>query len=396
MHLLRILFVSVFLALLPTFVTAQETDSLALRQNTINAAKYLKSIYKIDEAIDTLSTLVGLTFDEEVLSELADCHYQNGDLENAAGTYLLLTSVNPNNILYKVRQVAIFYKLKAYGQAVEVGKEVLRIDPISAIAGLIGDSYNQMGQYDSALVYYNQTLALKPFNESVVSKVAKIYLDRKEYPEVIAISDAFLEFSPDNTNIAPVKGLALYLHGQYFPAIDIYEKQLKLGNDTYSIHYYLGQCYWRTLLLYRAERELKAAWQLDSSDVNLAYSIAGVLADANRPFDDVKPWLDKALAMLEPDSSVLSRIHQQYGLGYYKKQDSWDQAIEHYKKAFNYNPQFISALSTIAYCYEQKKEYKSALEWYEKYLAVAKPGSSGYKFAQKSIEILKGELFMEE
>jgi tetratricopeptide (TPR) repeat protein len=396
MHLLRILYVSVFLALLPTFVTAQETDSLVNRLNTINAAKYLKSIYKIDEAIDTLSTLVGPTFDEEVLSELADCHYQNGDLENAAGTYLLLTSVNPTNLLYKVRQVAICYKLKAYGQAVEVGKEVLRIDSISAIATLIGDSYNQMEQYDSALVYYNQTLAIKPYNESVVSKVAKIYLDRQEYSEVIAISDAFLKLSPDNINIAPIKALALYLNGQYFPAIDIYEKQLKLGNDTYSIHYYLGQCYWRTLLLYRAERELKAAWQLDSSDVNLAYSIAGVLADANRPFDDVKPWLDKALAMLEPDSSVLSRIHQQYGLGYYKKQDSWDQAIEHYKKAFNYNPQFISALSTIAYCYEQKKEYKSALEWYEKYLAVAKPGSSGYKFAQKSIEILKGELFMEE
>jgi tetratricopeptide (TPR) repeat protein len=149
------------------------------------------------------------------------------------------------------------------------------------------------------------------------------------------------------------------------------------------------------LLLYRAERELKAAWQLDSSDVNLAYSIAGALADANRPFDDVKPWLDKALAMLELDSSTLSRIYQQYGLGYYR-QDSWDQAIEHYKKAYNYNPQFISALSTIAYCYEQKKEYKSALEWYEKYLAVAKPGSNGYKFALKSIEILKGELFMEE
>jgi tetratricopeptide (TPR) repeat protein len=394
MHLLRILYVSVFLALLPTFVTAQETDSLVNRLNTINAAKYLKSIYKIDEAIDTLSTLVGPTFDEEVLSELADCHYQNGDLENAAGTYLLLNSVNPNNILYKVRQVAIFYKLKAYGQAVEVGKEVLRIDSISAIATLIGDSYNQMGQYDSALVYYNQTLAFKPFNESVVSKVAKIYLDRKEYPEVIAISDAFLEFSPDNTNIAPVKGLALYLNGQYYPAIDIYEKQLKLGNNTYSIHYYLGQCYWRTLLLYRAERELRAAWQLDSSDVNLAYSIAGALADANRPFDDVKPWLDKALAMLEPDSSTLSRIYQQYGLGYYR-QDSWDQAIEHYKKAYNYNPQFISALSTIAYCYEQKKDYKSALEWYEKYLAVAKPGSNGYKFALKSVEILKGELFME-
>ena len=43
MHLLRILYVSVFLALLPTFVTAQETDSLVNRLNTINAAKYLKA-----------------------------------------------------------------------------------------------------------------------------------------------------------------------------------------------------------------------------------------------------------------------------------------------------------------------------------------------------------------
>jgi len=385
---------SVFLALLPTVVTAQEMDSLATRQNTINAAKYLKSIYKIDEAIDTLSTLVGPTFDEEVLSELADCHYQNGDFENAAGTYLLLATIKPDNLLYKVRQVAIFYRLKAFEQAVGVGKEVLQIDSISAIAAIVGDSYNQMGQYDSALVYYHQTLILKPFNESVVSKAAKIYLDRKDYPAAIDLTDAFLEFSPDNTNIAPVKGLALYLNGQYYPAIDIYEKQLKLGNDTYSIHYYLGQCYWRTLLLYRAERELKAAWQLDSSDVNLAYSIAGVLADAFRSFGDIKLWLDKALAMLEPDPATLSRIHQQYGLGYYR-QDSWDLAIEHYKKAYHYNPQFISALSTIAYCYEQKKEYKSALEWYEKYLAVAKPGSSGYKFVLKSVEILKGELFME-
>ena len=51
---------------------------------------------------------------------------------------------------------------------------------------------------------------------------------------------------------------------------------------------------------------------------------------------------------------------------------------------------------TIAYCYEIKKDYKHALEWYEKYLKVATPGSQGYEFATKSIDYLKGELFMEE
>jgi tetratricopeptide (TPR) repeat protein len=93
---------------------------------------------------------------------------------------------------------------------------------------------------------------------------------------------------------------------------------------------------------------------------------------------------------------MMSRIHQQYGLGDFRRQDSWDQAIEHYKEAYRYNPKNISALSTIGYCYEYNKDYKNALEWYEKYMKVARPGSSGYDFVKKSIEQIKGELFMEE
>lgn len=65
-------------------------------------------------------------------------------------------------------------------------------------------------------------------------------------------------------------------------------------------------------------------------------------------------------------------------------------------EAYRYNPKFISALSTIAYCYEVKKDYKQALQWYEKYLEVARPGKQGYEFATKSVTFLKGELFMEE
>ena len=94
-------------------------------------------------------------------------------------------------------------------------------------------------------------------------------------------------------------------------------------------------------------------------------------------YSRLKAWLDKAIDMLQPDPATMSRIHQQYGLCYYRMQD-------------------ISALSTVAYCYEQKKDYRQAVQWYERYLQVARPGSQGYEFAAKSIEYLKGELFMEE
>ena len=379
-------------------VHAQTQDSLDLRKGILAEARYLKSIYKTDEAIVKLSELVKPEgFDEDVLSELADCHFQSGDYESAAGTYFLLSSRAPDNVLYKIRQMQTYARIKAWPQSIQAGREVLQLDSIPAVLSFIGDSFRQMESADSALWYYRRSLAMRPMNESVVAKAVNVLIGKGDYDGAISLTGAFLAEDPDNTLVAPLEGLSYYRKGDYESAISVFQRQEDIGNDTYPIHYYLGQSYWHTKVMYRAEEELLTAWQIDSSDVNLAYSIAAVKSDGYRPFEkEVKPWLDKAWEMIQPDPATMSRLHQQYGLGYYRRQDSWDKAIEHYKEAYRYNPKFISALSTIAYCYEIKKEYKHALEWYEKYLKVATPGSQGYEFATKSIDYLKGELFMEE
>lgn len=379
-------------------VHAQTQDSLDLRKGILAEARYLKSIYKTDEAIVKLSELVKPEgFDEDVLSELADCHFQSGDYESAAGTYFLLSSRAPDNVLYKIRQMQTYARIKAWPQSIQAGREVLQLDSIPAVLSFIGDSFRQMESADSALWYYRRSLAMRPMNESVVAKAVNVLIGKGDYDGAISLTGAFLAEDPDNTLVAPLQGLSYYRKEDYESAISVFQRQEDIGNDTYPIHYYLGQSYWHTKVMYRAEEELLSAWQIDSSDVNLAYSIAAVKSDGYRPFEkEVKPWLDKAWEMIQPNPATMSRLHQQYGLGYYRRQDSWDKAIEHYKEAYRYNPKFISALSTIAYCYEIKKEYKHALEWYEKYLKVATPGSQGYEFATKSIDYLKGELFMEE
>ncbi len=368
------------------------------RDSVLAEARYLKSIYRTDDAIEKLSALVQPgAMDEGVLAELADCHFQSGAYEDAAGTYFMLSSRAPDNLLYKIRLMQAYSRLKAYPQSIRAGRAVLKQDSIPAVLSFVGDTFRQMEMADSALWYYRRSLALKPKNETVLSKAMGILVDKEKYDEAIAQSGPFLAEDPDNVTIAPLQGLALYRKGDYEAASKVFQRQEDIGNDSYPIHYYLGQSYWHTLVIYRAEQELLAAWQIDSSDVNLAYSIAAVKAEAYRPFEkDVKLWLDKALQMLEPDHTVLSRVHQQYGLAYYKRQDSWDQAIGHYMQAYKYNPKFISALSTIAYCYQQKKDYKQAVEWYEKYLKVAKPGSKGYDFAADNLAYVKSELFMEE
>lgn len=375
----------------PLWAQTSHADSVLTR------ARYLKSIYRTDDAIEMLSALVQPgKMDEGVLAELADCHFQSGAYEDASGTFFMLSSYSPNNILYKIRLMQAYYRMKAYPQSIQTGREILRLDSIPAVASYVGDAFRQMRQTDSALWYYRQSLALKPMNETVLSKAVGILIDGEDYDGAIAISRPFLAEDPDNMTIAPLHGLALYRKGDYDAACEVFKRQEDIGNDIYPIHYYLGQSYWRTQVVYRAEDELMAAWQIDSSDVNLAYCIAAVKAEAYRSFeDDVKPWLDKAMSMLEPDPAMMSRIHQQYGLGYYKKQNDLDRAIHHYKEAYRYNPQYIQALSTIAYCYQIKKDYRQALEWYREYLKVARPGSKGYEFAASNVAYIKAELFME-
>ena len=376
---------------------AQPVDSLPQRKEAFAEARYLKSIYKTDAAIERLSAFVlpGV-FDEEILAELADCHFINGDYETAAGTYQLLSLHSPQNLLYRIKQMQIAYRMKDYLACASLGRDILAQDSIPAVASLVGDAYNLAGLADSALVCYRQALALKPGNETVVSKAANLLLAAKDYDGVLSLTGDYLAHDPDNFTVAPIQGLAYYLSAQYDSSTVVFKRLEDLGADNYPLHYYLGQSLWHSGTVYAAEPELQRAWAIDSSDANLAWSIAAVKTELFRPFErQVKPWLDKAAEMIRPDSAFVSRIHQQYGAGYYRE-EQFAKAIEYYQEAYRYNPSFIQALSTIAYCYERQKKYKLAIEYYEKYLKVARPGSKGYEFAKKSIEYLKGELFMME
>ena len=367
----------------------------------VSEARALKGIYRVEEAIAVLSDAISRcdsvwTVEEELLrAELADCFFLNGDYPQSMMAYGQLHSKNPDKLMYAVRQMQCAYRMKDFPGAIAVGESIVRKDTIPAMVALVGDSFNQWGQADSALVWYNLALSCRPENPSVVSKAAKIFLDRKDYAAALAVSDSLLSLVPDEPSVSQIKGLALFLSGRYDDAIDVFERQEDLGNDSYPVHYYLGQSYWQAQVLYRAEKELLAAWQIDSSDVNLAYCIAAVKADGRRSFEtEVRPWLDKALQMLEPDHSLMSRIHQQYGLGDYRR-DRWNEAIAHYEEAWCYNPEYYSALSIIGYCYERQGDWRNALKWYEKYLSLAPRGTTSYEFVRKSVDIARAELHMQ-
>ena len=375
-----------------------QTDSISfdVRQSLENA-RQLRRLCKTDQAIDTLmAALQHNTSDMEVLTELAECHTSAGNSEEAYGWWVMLSTMQPDNLYFQIAQARLLYREKAYEECITVCRGITARDTIPDILAMTADAYRLAGKADSALVYYNEFLRIKPHHARTISKKADILLAAKKYDEVLEMTGPFLEAEPDNMTVLPIHGLALHLDKKYKPSLEVFEKQLSLGDSTYSVRYYLGLNHFMLDNILQAEREFEKAYQLDSSDVMLVYQLAET--KSRRIYgsnDETERLYAKALKMLEPNPVMMHNIYGSRAMSFHKSED-FRTAIKYYELSYRYNPKNISALSSIGYCYERLKEYDDALKYYELYLKKGRPGSKGYQFVEESIAYIKQEKFMED
>ena len=376
---------------------AAVSDGAAVRSLVLRKATLLKRMYCFDEAAEALSSLLSSgSLDTEVLGELADCHYQAGRSAEAMLLYMQLTQLRPGDLGNQVRFMSLLNRAGALSDVVARGREVLQRDTLIPVLTLVGDAFNKMEQPDSAMRYYGAALRRRPRNASVVSKMSNILLERKDYDGALSLAENYLALDSLNIDILRIKGLAYYLKENWMLSADAFELAVELGDDTYAPHYYLAKDYSGLHMFREADGHFQRAWQLDSTRASLALEIAVNRTNGFVGYQaEVKPWFEKALKMMEPDSTLMSSIYQNYATAEYTRMN-WDKAISLYQKAYEYNQKNISALSTIGYCYEQKKDYKRAVEYYERYLKVGRPGTRAYQFVEESLRFVRAERFMEE
>ena len=365
-----------------------------LAAQDLTPVRELKQLWKYDEAIAALTQMMAEQGPRpELLEELADCHFQSGNAAEALDQYSLLAQMQPDKLLYQIRLMSLLYRGRQYDGAIEIGRGILQRDSITQVISLVGDAFNQQERRDSAECYYRAALARRPHSESVLNKLCSILLGREQHDEVLALADAFLAEEPDNLTLLPVRGIARFAKKRYDDAEADFQHMQELGEDGYAVHYYLGQCAQKNGLLRDAEREFKLAWERDSTDVNVALTIAQLISDAHK--DGWELWYDKALAMLQPDPKVISLTaiaHQNYALSAYKNGD-FDLCIAEYKKMLEYSPKHYAAYYMIAQCYELKQDFKTALSWYKKAQPYFAEGTRGREIADTGIQRMEAELF---
>ncbi|MBR4756221.1 MAG: hypothetical protein IK076_04700, partial [Bacteroidales bacterium] len=326
-------------------------------------------------------------------------------LEEAYILYNLLSLQHPDNLYFSIQKASLLFKVGDFEGCAEEGKAICSRDSIPSILSLVGASALKLGQVDTSLLYYRKSLRLNPLNPNTVTSISNILLGKKDYDGIITLTRGFLEEVPDNPGIGQILGVAYYLKDDQDNAYEVFKQLRKDGDESYGTMYYSGL---NALALNRfevARNCFEKAWQADSTDAKLAANFASALAKGSVVYTkdgvnhnapkEAEHLFNKALELAEPDSLLMYKIHNGLAQVYYYRTDVV-QARQHYEAAYKYNSDDIALLVSIGYCHQARKEYKQALQYYEKYMRLGKEGTKNYNFARQEATYIKGELHMQE
>ena len=185
----------------------------------------------------------------------------------------------------------------------------------------IGAIKQAQGDFESALSYYGKAEQLNPNNLNTRLNVGTLYQQKKDYLKALKAYDSVLTMYPDNVQANLYKAQALS----------------EMGDKSKSLEYY------------------KKVLSLDPANVVAKNDIINVM-QASLSTEDFLAYLSKNASSDRNTQNIL------YDYAYkLHKENKIPQAILAYKAVINSNPANVDAYVNLAICYASSDDYKNAI-----------------------------------
>ena len=94
----------------------------------------------------------------------------------------------------------------------------------------LAQSYEQIGEYDSAAKLYEELYESNPTNSEYVNALYRVYTQTKNYAALVNILDIRLSQNPDDIEAYGMLGSTYYLMGNEEKAIEIWKEPFRSSN----------------------------------------------------------------------------------------------------------------------------------------------------------------------
>ena len=326
-------------------LTIQAGDSLMQQYNTFEALRYYQQAFAMKDT-------------QESRTKLADCYYQRGNYRQTAD---LLKLVPEDSLSHEAfRQLAL--------------------------------SYQKQNETDAYIYWSGQLLERFPMDGEIVAG-RTLAFTRVNQPEK-GIVCGMKYCLRDTTNILVNRALAdaWFMNRDFKAASKLYEHLLQQGDSTFNTLYSAGMCYAQIDSLNQAYNCLLPAFQLSQMQhANCAYRLGVVSVDLHS-YEEGLAYLNHALKLMQPDTTVMKAITLSQGEGYYLTKQ-YDKAVEAWKLHLTYNPSSIATYYNIASAYYYLlSDVPQAKSYLEQFLQAARreqnPNAKLTEMINKADELL--------
>jgi tetratricopeptide (TPR) repeat protein len=174
---------------------------------------------------------------------LGQAFFDDGRLMEAQAAFHRASFLDPDMAMARVHEAVVLSDLGRFDEAEAMLLEVIRKHPGNGQAlEAMGFIYAQASQWGKALEYYARAVlemkGAKPTIDSrdeaarrLKAETEALYVDRKDYPAVLARADLALEWLPDAAWAHEARGLSLFELGEEEAAIRAMEKAVALDEN---------------------------------------------------------------------------------------------------------------------------------------------------------------------
>ena len=378
--------------------------------DTALATYYLKALAEAQlgltpQAIETLQlALENHAGDIKLSRMLAGQYFDAGDYVKSARGYLELIQQDSTDISSWLKLAEIESFRQNYEQAMEALNRVLDLDSMNlGSLMMMGDILNRNNN-SGAVVYYERAFRLYPENQKAAYALGNWYIQSNEALRAIPISEKMLELDTTSTKFAKLLGYAYYKTGKPTSAVRYLDYANQLGDSTAFTFKFKGISLYLGSNFGAAIGSLEQAVLKDSMDAEVHFFLGASLGTSAAKKEAMR-HLDKALELMHPDPSVISRIYSEQG-NIKRLEMEYHEAYSLYEKAWESDTTNALSLYFMASILDNSLHLsKEALADYERFIDAldrlpdeeeTKQGQSIRAIVEERIVDLKEELFFKD
>lgn len=220
-------------------------------------------------------------------------------------------------------------------------------------------AYRNLENIDSLLFYGDSVTRINPYDSEIVVSMAAYCNAVNNSEKAESVCQRYLQGDSTNMLVRRQYGYASYLQGHYAEAFHAYKQLESEGFDNYESTFVMGVSLEKLEDLGQAyDYLLRAARHKSFKDYTTLHHLGAVCAELGFTDEGIS-YLNQAITLQTPDSTLMSLLHKELAQAYFNKH-SYEEAAAEFEKSTLYQPENPLTYYNIAQMYgaigNRKKE----------------------------------------